>query len=179
MKTDGYDVYLSFVKSPLEFYIQLKADEEVVNKVGEDLTQELRKAHLPVIVEQLYAVEHPTFGGIFRARVTSVNAGTAEAFFVDYGDVHTVKIESIFSLPERLRLLPPLATRCSMKRHQWSLEAATRFLSMTSNSEEVFHVTFGPSGDDAVHRVDGLLLGGKNIEEDMFPKLQVNLNLFH
>jgi len=173
MVSDGYDVYVSYAKCPSEFWLQLKADEELVNKVTEDLTHELVKAKLPVVADQLYAVEHPIFGGKFRAQVIPVNEATAQAFFVDYGDVHSVPIESILVLPERLRLLPPLSTRCSMKRKEWSLDEQTSFISITSNNEGVFRATFGPLGEDSVRQVDALLLGGKNIEDDIFHTLKI------
>lgn len=165
----GHDVFASFVNSPSEFYIQLKADEGIINQLLVDLSEPLERASRPVVVDQLYAVEHPMIGGKFRARITSIYGKNAKAFFVDYGDVQAVPIESIFVMPEPLRLLPPLAIRCSMKRQKWLPEEKEKFSSITSDLDNVFRATFGTIDENGIRRVDALFLDGKNIEDDIFP----------
>jgi len=169
---DGYDVYISYVDSPSDFWIQFKAEENVINKVLDDLPGKLKKPNLPIVVDQLYAVEHPTIGGKFRARIISVYGNSAKAFFVDYGDVQPVPIESIFLMPEPLRLLPPLATRCRMERQKWLPEEKIKFRQVTSDLDNVFRATFGATDANGVRCVDALFFDGKNIEDDIFPSLQ-------
>jgi len=60
-----------------------------------------------------------------------------------------------------------------MKRQDWPVEAKERFVSMTSDLETVFRASFGPIVGKSVREVEALLLDGKNIEDDIFPK-QVN-----
>ena len=166
----GHDIFVSFVNSPSEFYIQLKADEGIINQLLEDLTEPLQRADLPVVVDQLYAVAHPTMGGKFRARIISVSGTDAQVSFVDYGDEYPVPMASIFVLPERLRLLPPLATRCRMERQEWLPDEKKKFISITEDLDNVYRATFGDVDDYGVRRVHALFLGGKNIEDDIFPE---------
>ena len=66
------------------------------------------------VIGQLYALERPDVGGYFRARVCSCDGKMVQATLVDY--TATVSIEKVYSLPDRLVALPPLAMRCSMSR---------------------------------------------------------------
>jgi len=183
LRPDGYDVYVSFVKSASEFWIQLKSDEQMVNDVGEELAQHVEKGASRVehpVVGQLYAMELPDVGGYYRARVCSVDGKMVQATFVDYGDAHPVSCEKVFTLPDRLEALPPLATRCSMSRQKWPLEAEKRFVMMTYDPATVFRAVFQSSSGEGIRVVDSLSLDGRNIEQKIFAGLDVvclvNLN---
>ena len=179
-KINDSEIYISYSKSPSEFWVQLKADEDIVNAVAEELTQHMEKTPPKVprpIVGQIYVVEHPTLGGHFRARITAIAGDIVEASFVDYGDVLHVSIGKVFSLSARLEALPPLAACCRMKRQDWSVAAKERFMTVTSNLEAVFRASFGPVIGKSVREVEALFLDGKNIEDDIFPN-QVNCLLF-
>lgn len=171
-----HEVYLSYSKSPSEFWAQLKVDEDIVNSVAEELVRHMEKSPLRVarpIAGEIYVMEHPTLGGHYRAQVTAVAGDTVEACFVDYGDVLPVLIDKVFTPPASLKELSPLAICCRMKRQDWSVEAKERFVSITSDLETVFRASFGPIVGKTVREVEALLLDGKNIEDDIFPK-QVN-----
>lgn len=73
VNVNGYDVYVPYVDFPLDFWINLKADKEMVTKVVEDLNPKLKKTILPVEVGPLSAVEHSTLVGKFRERIISVH----------------------------------------------------------------------------------------------------------
>jgi len=93
LRPDGYTVFVSYVKSASEFWIQFKANEQIINDLGEELAQHVEKGANRVerpIVGQLYAMERPIFGGYFRARVSSCDGKMVQATFVDYGDDHPV-----------------------------------------------------------------------------------------
>lgn len=66
------EVYLSYSKSPSEFWLQLKAEEDIVNSVAKELVHHMEKSPQRVgrpIVGQMYVMEHPTLGGHYRARL--------------------------------------------------------------------------------------------------------------
>ena len=183
MLYEEHDIYISYSISPTEFWIQLKADKDLINKVDEALVHHMETAPLRVarpIVGHIYVMEHPTLGGHYRARVSALNGDTVVACFVDYGDVVPVSIEKIFSPPAGLELIHPLAACCRTKRRSWSPEAKERFISITSTSETVFRACFGSFIGKSVRVVESLFLHGKNIEEDIFPRVdkQVKLSLF-
>jgi len=167
LRPDGYDVFVSYVKSASEFWIQLKEDEQLVNSVGEELTQHVEKGACRVerpLVGQLYAMERPDVGGYYRARVSSCDGQIVQATFVDYGDAHPVSIEKVFPLPDGLRALPPLATRCSISCQKWPLEEVKPIVTMTPT--EGFRLVDSPAPDVTKVRL-----------ESAAPLTQVRLNL--
>ena len=182
LRSDGYDVYISHVKSASEFWIQLKEDEQIINDIGDELTQHVEKEAIMVerpVVGQLYAMELPEFGGYYRARVSSLNGNQVLASFVDYGDAHPVSIKKVFSMPDRLGALPPLAIRCSMSRPKWPLEAEKQFVMMTFDPAVVFRAVLRQStSDEGITGVESLALDGKNIELEIFAGLGAALKVF-
>lgn len=122
-------------------------------------------------VGQLYTMESPDYGGYYRVRVGSVDGKMMYAIFIDYGDAHPVLDGKVFSLPNRLRSLPPLAMRCSMRRQIWSLEAKKHFVAMTSDpARKVFRAVL-QSEFGGIRVVDSLTLDGKNIEQEIISKV--------
>jgi len=182
LRPDGYDAYVSHVKSASEFWIQLKEDEQIVNDIGEELAQHVEKGATRVerpVVGQLYAIELPDVGGYYRARVSSLDGNKVLASFVDYGDAHLVSIEKVFSMPDRLGALPPLAIRCSMSRPKWPLEAEKQFVMMTFDPAVVFRAVLRQStSDEGIQVVQSLALDGKNIELEIFAELDAALKVF-
>ena len=179
MDTKEHDVYISYSKSHTEFYIQLKADEEIINMVPDLLVKHMETAPQRVtrpVVGQIYVMEHPTLGGHFRARVSSITGNTVQACFVDYGDMLPVPIEKIYVAPAGLDSLPPLAACCRMQSLDWSQEAQESFLSITSNIEAVFRVSLGPMVGQSVREVEALFLHGQSIEEKIFPRVDKQVN---
>ncbi len=124
------------------------------------------------VIGQVYIIEHPTLGGYFRARVSTITGNTVEAFFVDYGDkLHPVPMENIFEPPPGFDSLPPLAICCRMKSRGWSKQAQERFIKITSDTEAVFQVSFGSIIGQSVRELEALLLLGKSIEEYIFSQV--------
>ncbi len=172
MQTKDHEIYISYSISPTEYWIQFKADEDLINEVDEALVQHMERTPLKVecpVVGQIYAMEHPILGGHYRGRVSSLNGDTVVACFVDYGDFVPVSMEKIFLLPAGLELLHPLAARCRSKRRYGSSESKKSFISITSDFEAVFRASFGPIISKSVREVEALFLNGKNIEKDIFP----------
>jgi len=92
LRLDGYDVYISYVKGPSQFWIQLKEDEQIINDVADELAKHVenkgaRRVERPE-VGQLYTMESPDYGGYYRVRVGSVDGKMMCATFIDYGDAH-------------------------------------------------------------------------------------------
>ena len=178
---DGYDVYVSYVKSASEFWIQLKSDEQIINQVGEELAQHIEKGASKIerpVVGQVYAMELPDVGGYYRARVNSLDGNKVLASFVDYGDTHPVSVEKVFSMPDRLGALPPLAIRCSMSRRKWPLEAEKQFVTRTSDLETVFRAVFQSSCEEGIRVVDSLYAAGKNLESEIFAGMKASSEVF-
>ncbi len=89
----GHDVFVSTFDSPSTFYVQLKDDEDVLDSVQRELTKPLKKAKMPLIVGELYAVEEESIGAaFFRARIISVDdeTGSAKVFLIDHGHSYRV-----------------------------------------------------------------------------------------
>ena len=93
---------------------------------------------------------------------------TVQAAFVDYLSSHPISIEKVFSLPDHLGALRPLAIRCSMSRLNWPKLAQERFSSITSHQTRLFRVVFRPVSIVGVYVVDSLYFNGTNIEQEVF-----------
>lgn len=173
LQTKDQEVHVSYWKSPTEFWVQLKADEDIFNSVAEELIEHMEKAPPRVarpIIGQIYVIQHPTFDGYFRVRVSAIAGDMVEACFVDYGYVLPVPIDKVFSPSARLQAIPPLAACCRLKKQDWSVESKQEFVSITSNFGTVFRASFGPIVGKSVRQVEALFLLGKNIEDDISQK---------
>ena len=94
----GHDVFVSTFDSPSTFYVQLKDDEDVLDSVQRELTKPLKKAKMPLIVGELYAVKEESIGAaFFRAQIISVDDETgAQVLFIDHGrSYHTAYCSNI------------------------------------------------------------------------------------
>jgi len=174
LNLDGYHIYISSVKSPSEFYIQMKADEELIDKISCELEQHVRTSASIVerpISEQLYVMEHPTLGGSYRVRITPMDGNAVEAFFVEYGETHFVQSPKIYTLPEHLKELPFLAACCSMKKEKWTAEAKDRFVTIASDQITVFRAVFDPAKENGNLHIVSLFQDETNIEDKVFAGL--------
>jgi len=176
------EVYVMYVKSPAEFWIQLKSEESIFNEIrtglGPHFEKSAKRVHRPEVYSY-YATEHPTFGGLYRAFISSVHRDTVVATFIDYGDVLSIPKKNFYALPGRFETLPALAHWCCMKRRDWSPEATNSFITIVSNQHAVFQAVLGPLSDkaSAVHQVDSLFLGEKNIEEMIFTEVEASRSI--
>jgi len=135
LRPDGHNVFVSYVKSASEFWIQFRENEQIIINLGEELAQHVKNG-----------------------------ANRVERHFVGQLYANPVPTEKVFPLPDRLGALPPLATRCTISRPKWSLEAEKRYITMTPN--EGFRMIDSPDHD------------GKNNEQETFTGLDVSPKVY-
>jgi len=170
-----HEVYVLYARSPAKFWIQLKSDESIINEIRSGLGPYFQKSAKRVLnpeVNRSYATQHPVFGGLYRALISSVHGDTAVASFIDYGDVHPIPIKNFYALPKRFEKLPALAYCCCMKRQEWSPEATNDFVKIVSIRGALFRATLGPLTENAVHLVEALFLGENNIDKMIFTEAE-------
>lgn len=165
---DGYQVYISCVNSPSDFYVQMKADEDLIYAISIQLEQCVKNGAAVVkhpVVDELYVMEHPTLGGFYRVRITPMVDGAVEVCFVEYGETHSVQKPKIYQLPTHLKWLPFLAARCSTKRENWTQEAKDCFVVIASDNATVFRAVFDAVEENGTFRIHALFQDFKNIED--------------
>nr|XP_056712900.1 tudor domain-containing protein 6 [Euleptes europaea] len=135
-------VYVSHVKNPSDFYVQLVEDEPLLDSVSEKLnqsetTENLNGQHLHV--GDLICAVFPEDGLRYRAVVQKQPSDEGISVqYIDYGNTAVVNICKTCRLLEDCALLPAMAIHCSlggiktMGLPEWSEEAMLYFSQSTS-----------------------------------------------
>ncbi|XP_057380096.1 tudor domain-containing protein 6-like [Daphnia carinata] len=168
--TQHVEGYIVYCLSPMEFWFQSKQDEMKLQKIQTLLVEYYEKdsdafqiMEKPVI-GRIYGVYHPIYAGWFRAQIQNLAEATTEVYFVDYGDTQTTPLESIREMPSECAGIPPLATRCSLKKppKDWSQATVEKFNGVCFDSEKVCRAFFGAE-ENGVIFVDSLFVGETNV----------------
>jgi hypothetical protein len=156
-------VFVSYIKSPSEFWIQYKSDASQIEEMENRLLKAKSFSVLNAVVEGLLCAAEFTDGQWYRAKVLQVTDGI-KVFFLDYGN-HSVVTE-LRSLPEDLISVPPLAKRCTLCLPngvtEWPMTAKGKFIRRAGGGCTQFQVNIMEEGDCAVV---SLLEGERKIEE--------------
>uniref|UniRef100_A0A0P6EK20 Tudor domain-containing protein n=1 Tax=Daphnia magna TaxID=35525 RepID=A0A0P6EK20_9CRUS len=160
------NVYVSYVMSPGDFWMQKTDDEQTIGDVDNSLTDlnldtsSKYELNEPPVVGNLYAAKHHDFGYWYRARLLKMEDNVAEVNFVDYGDTKVVTTADIRYLPRVLQGVPPMAFPCKLAALHldcWP-EKATKVMKDLCHPEEDCRATFRTKADGIVE-VDSLVRG--------------------
>ncbi|PNF24388.1 hypothetical protein B7P43_G09645 [Cryptotermes secundus] len=164
-RSDTSTVFVSYINSPSEFWIQYKYDTSKIEETENRLLEIESFPVLDEIVEGALCAAEFTDGQWYRAKVIQVT-NEIEVFFLDYGN-HSVAAE-LRSLPEDLLRVPQLAKRCSLRLPhgvtEWSTAAKEMFIKRAGGGCTQFQVDILEEGNCAVV---SLLQGGQKIEDEL------------
>jgi hypothetical protein len=158
-------VFVSYVTSPAEFWIQYESDTSCIEEIGNRLLEAQNFPVLATVSEGAVCAAEFTDGLWYRARVEQVTNGVL-VLFLDYGN-RSVSTE-LRSLPEDLISVPPLAKCCSLSFpkgvKEWSAAAQEMFVEKVGDGSTRFQVEILEEGHIAVV---SLLNRGHRIEEEL------------
>ncbi|KAI9557906.1 hypothetical protein GHT06_014658 [Daphnia sinensis] len=168
--TQHVEGYIVYCLSPSQFWFQTKQDETKLIKIQTLLVEHYEqdsdafKIKQKPVVGQMYGVYHPIYEGWYRAQIQNLADATTEVYFVDYGDTQTTPLENIRDLPNECAGIPPLATRCSLKKpsKDWSQAIVEKFNSACLDPGTLCRVLFGTEENGFIF-VDSLFIGEKNV----------------
>lgn len=111
--------FLPFVKTPLEFWVQLESESvEAIMEQSDKLATEPdflnnKSNFVPVVGKSCLAffAEDERW---YRATVESVEQNSAIVCYVDYGNTNSVGLEHLRDLPPLLAEKPPMAFKCCL-----------------------------------------------------------------
>ena len=166
-KMDRMEVVVVYASSPFQFWIQMKKDQDKLEKMQEEIVEEysknfeLLKAKAKPVVDQIYGVLHPSYGIWYRGKITEVCDDTAVVHFVDYGDSSSVPFANICVLAKQFADISAFATQCSLinQSTEWSEAACEKFNSVCT--DQVCLITFEKE-DNGVKIVNSLFVGDEN-----------------
>ena len=164
---DRMEVVVVYASSPFQFWIQMKKDQDKLEKMQEEIVEEysknfeLLKAKAKPGVDQIYGVLHPSYGSWYRGKITEVCDDTALVHFVDYGDSSSVPFANICVLAKHFADISAFATQCSLinQSTEWSEAACEKFNSVCT--DQVCLITFEKE-DNGVKIVNSLFVGDEN-----------------
>jgi hypothetical protein len=158
-------VFVSYINSPSEFWIQYKSDTSLIEATESRLLEGESFSVLDEVVEGAFCAAKFVDGQWYRAKVTQVT-NEIEVFFLDYGN-HSFSTE-LRSLPEDLLSVPPLAKCCSFRlpngMSEWPTAAKEIFIKRAGGGCTEFQVDILEEGDCAVV---SLLQMGQKIEDEL------------
>ncbi|KAI9557952.1 hypothetical protein GHT06_014704 [Daphnia sinensis] len=165
------NVYVSYVASPGDFWMQKIEDAQTIGDVDNQLsdsnidTSPKYELNEPPVVGNLYAAKHHDFGYWYRARLLKLEDGIAEVIFVDYGDTKVVTIADIRHLPRLLQGVPPMAFHCKLAALHldcWP-EKTTEVMKEICRPEDVCRATFRGQAGDGIVEVESLVRGNVDV----------------
>ncbi|XP_076440382.1 uncharacterized protein LOC143279929 [Babylonia areolata] len=167
------EVFISWVKTPGEFYVQLADNQKVLDAISDDLQDVYRgskaQSAANVTIGAMVAAKFSEDGQWYRAVVKKVSGTSSEVEFVDFGNSDHVPTDSPLKLEDKLCAIPAQAVRCSLsgirplsQGSTWSGDAKEFLETLT---EKGAICTFlSRSGD--TYQVD-LEVQGKSIAREM------------
>ncbi|XP_063237654.1 tudor domain-containing 6-like isoform X2 [Bacillus rossius redtenbacheri] len=137
-------VFVSFIESPVEFWVQIASDAAAIESLQSDLqssADSLRIVEEIPSLGELLMVMFSDDSNWYRAKVTQVDGTKLTVCFVDYGNMEVVDFgtSEIKHLPENLKEVPHFATRCVFdlvpaSGNEWSTEALERFENLVAET---------------------------------------------
>ena len=139
---DEKEFVVSYMISPVQFWIQLKKDLPTIEDIEEEIKSRDFKPVLPLQsslqsnLGDMFIVEHPESRGWFRAELLAVQGdATATFFFVDYGDTQTVPLTAVRHCSRLLRRVARMSQECllsldSIHAHQLKEELFREYRAM-------------------------------------------------
>lgn len=157
-------VFVTYIKSPSEFWIQYESDTSQIQEVQNRLFEAESFSVLDAPVEGVLCAAKYTDGTWYRVKILQVT-DLVEVFFLDYGN-HTLSTE-LRCLPEDLISVPPLAKCCSLCLPdgvtEWSVAANEKFIERAGGGFK-FQVKILEEADCALV---SLLEDGQTVEEGL------------
>lgn len=139
---NGVSVTVTHLDSPSEFYLQLSAAAETVEKLQSELQAaapnlpDLENPSAGVLCAAPYSLDQQWY----RAQVLDADADITTVRFVDYGNTDVLEngVTSVKTLTPELLMLEQYARRCSLSvrpfEEEWSPVALQRFEELTSEA---------------------------------------------
>ena len=143
----SYNIFVSHAESPAIVWCQRSEFADEFGRLMEALAQHYAsEASRPRPLsgpapDQLCCVRFSEDGEFYRGAVQSVEAGSAEVLFVDYGNAAVVPVGELLALECDLTRLPAQAASFSMHgiapptQGEWSLQAAAKFKELCLEKE--------------------------------------------
>ncbi|ELU14575.1 hypothetical protein CAPTEDRAFT_226977 [Capitella teleta] len=129
-------VYVSHVESLDELYVQLVDNTETLDQLMEEL--EAQSAGLSscsqLRVGTACAMQFSEDNAWYRARIQSLNGGSAKVQYIDYGNSEEVVSSGIKSLPSNM-LIPPIALQCQLQGSSEVRDLSDQFLELVEEQE--------------------------------------------
>ena len=143
-----FEVYMSHVKSPSEFWVQQRSSETLLSELSEEMHEyyaSRSKSDTGVEVGAFCAVKCVEEEKWCRGRVTGVDGDNVEVFYVDHGNADTIDASSVLSL-HKFAALPAQAAPCRLAGvtpvgSEWSDDAVELFTEATSHKCLIADVT--------------------------------------
>ncbi|KAM6185129.1 tudor domain-containing protein 6 [Rhynchocyon petersi] len=170
-----YDAQVEFVKSPSEFWIQLRKHSGTFNKLMRKMCSFYSSAtKLDGIVlkpepDDLCCVKWKE-NGYYRAMVSRLADKSVDVFLVDRGNSENVDWCDVRMLLPQFRRLPVLALKCTLADiwplgESWSQEAISFFKKTVLHKELVIHVLDKVDHQYVIEILDESRTGGENISK--------------
>ncbi|XP_069707021.1 tudor domain-containing protein 6 [Phaenicophaeus curvirostris] len=109
-------VYVSCIKDPLDFYVQLQSDEEQLNSILESLNNRTptknacgQLLQAGDIISALYSEDSLWYRAVVREK-TSDNLISVQ--YIDYGNTSVINVDQAHRLPEDLSSIPAISIHC-------------------------------------------------------------------
>lgn len=173
--------YLTFTKSPMEFWVQLEPDA-----VEAFMAQIDELALKPEFINEKKFV--PSIGGAclafstedsrwYRATIHEVDSDTSTVYYIDYGNCSSVSNDQLRRLPANFAQQPPMAFKCCLdgvKEVSKEVKDAFELLAMDLEATVTFVEAINgclqvrlsyPNGDDVAEKIG---LPAKSKEMDVY-----------
>lgn len=160
------------VSDPSEFWIQTQNHASELDQLMDDIYYLYKDSGHKYLVKSpavgRYCAAKSEDGDFYRALVTDVDDTQVKVFFVDYGNSEVVDRSSIRILPEKFKMLPCLALKCTLsgvspKDGVWSQSACDFFINAVTNKTLKVWVTSKNKGGYVVNLTDSQTVGEKDL----------------
>ncbi|KAG8187346.1 hypothetical protein JTE90_011708 [Oedothorax gibbosus] len=175
------NVYVSYVVSPSEFYVQIDEESNKLDELMKAIEETYTNNNLEELNINKLAVDTPCCamfedGVWYRGQIKKADRNECSVYFIDYGNTDAVPTSKVKVLQRQFFSLPPQALRCkshnvSAKNGTWSDAEIDTFSDMTL--EKSFVCQFVESDGKEVYSVN--LISTSKLEEDILNKEFVSL----
>lgn len=163
---------VSHVSDPSEFWIQTQNHASELEKLMDDIYYLYEDSgHEYLLKSPLignFCAAKSVDGDFYRALVTDVDNTQVKVFFVDYGNSEVLDRNSIRILPEKFKILPCLALKCTLsgvrpKDGLWSQSACDFFINAVTNNTLKVRATSKNKQGYVVSLTDTQTVGEKDL----------------
>ena len=172
-----FEVYMSHVKSPSEFWVQQRSSETLLSELSEEMYEyyaSRAKSDIRVEVGAFCAVKSVEEERWCRGRVTGIDGDNIDVFYVDHGNADTIDASSVLPLQNKFAVLPAQASSCRLAGvtpggGEWSDDAIELFTEATSHKCLIADVTgVADDGSYIVNLLDmGMSVAQKMVEAEV------------